>query len=187
MLFTKLLQKGVPEIYIRLLMVMYENQIVNVKWNGLLSYTFTMKNGVKQGAVLSALLFCVYVDALFKILRKKRTGCWINNNYIGILGYADDIFLLSPTRDGLQEMVKPCDDYATHHNLTFSTNSDYRKCKTKCLAFLKNTRNLKNIQLGKIELPWVQSTKHLGNKIMTTSKWNGTRCPGKKSSVYQQE
>ena len=47
-----------------------------------------MKNGVKQGAVLSALLFCVYVDELFKILRKKRTGCWINNNYIGILGYA---------------------------------------------------------------------------------------------------
>ena len=36
-LFTKLLQKGVPKIYIRLLMVMYENQIVNVKWNGLLS------------------------------------------------------------------------------------------------------------------------------------------------------
>ena len=149
MLFTKLLQKGVPEIYIRLLMVMYENQIVNVKWNGLLSYTFTMKNGVKQGAVLSALLFCVYVDELFKLLRKKRTGCWINNNYIGILGYADDIFLLSPTRDGLQEMVKTCDNYATHHNLTFSTNSDYRKCKTKCLAFLKNTRNLKNTQLGK--------------------------------------
>ena len=73
-----------------------------------------MKNGVKQGAVLSALLFCVYVDELFKILRKKRTGCWINNNYIGILGYADDIFLLSPTRDRLQEMVKTCDDYATH-------------------------------------------------------------------------
>ena len=150
-------------------MVMYENQIVNANWNGSLSYKFVMKNGVKQGAVLSALLFCVYVDALFKILRKKRTWCWINNNYIGILGNADDIFLLSPTRDGLQEMVKTCDDYATHHNLTFSTNSDYRKCKTKCLAFLKNTHNLKNIQLGKFELPWVQSTKHLGNKIMTTS------------------
>ena len=124
MLFTKLLKKGVPEI--RLLMAMYENQIVNVKWNGLFSYTFAMKNGVKQGAVLSALLFCVYVDALFKILRKKRTGCWINNNYIGILGYADDIFLLSPTRDGLQEMVKTCDDYATHHNLTFSTKANVR-------------------------------------------------------------
>ena len=103
-------------------MVMYENRIVNVKWNGLLSYTFTRKNGVKQGAVLSAFLFCVCVDALFKILRKKRTGCWINSNYIGILRYADDIFLLSPTQNGLQEMVKTCDDYATHHNLTFSTN-----------------------------------------------------------------
>ena len=33
-LFTKLLQKGIPAIYIRFLMVMYENQIVNVNWNG---------------------------------------------------------------------------------------------------------------------------------------------------------
>ena len=63
MLFTKLLQKVVPGIYLRLLMAMYENQIVNVKWNELLSYTFAMKNGAEQGAVLSALLFCVYVDA----------------------------------------------------------------------------------------------------------------------------
>ena len=123
------------------------------------------KWGQTGSGFISFVILCVRGRTL-KILRKKRTGCWINNNYIGILGYADDIFLLSPTRDGLQET---CDDYATHHNLTFSTNSDYRKCKTKCLAFQKNTRNLKNIQLGKIELPWVQSTKHLGNKIMTTS------------------
>ena len=65
-------------------MEMYENQIANVKWNGSLSYTFAMKNGVKQGAVLSAVLYWVYMDELFKILRKKRTGCWINSNYIEI-------------------------------------------------------------------------------------------------------
>ena len=114
-LFTKLLQKGQPAIYIRLLMAMYDNQIANAKWNGSLSYTFAMKNGAKQGALLSALLYCVYVDELFKL---QRTGCWINSNYIGILGYADDIFLLSSTRDGLQKMVKMCDDFAAQHNLT---------------------------------------------------------------------
>ena len=169
LLFMKLLQKGIPAIYLRLLMVMYDNQVANVKWNGSLSYTFSMKNGVKQGAVLSALLFCVYVDDLFKVLRKKRTGCWIKNNYIGILGYADDIFLLSPTIDGLQDMVTTCENFAAQHNLTFSTNSDNRKSKTKCLAFLKKDRNLRNIKLGRTKLPWVESTKHLGNKIMTTS------------------
>ena len=57
-----------------------------------------------------------------------------------------------------QEMVKTCNDFATQHNLTFSTNSDYPKCKTKCLAFLKDTPpNLRNIRLGKIELPWLQN------------------------------
>ena len=41
-LFTKLLQKDIPPIYLRLLMVMYDNQMVNVKWDGLLSDSFAM-------------------------------------------------------------------------------------------------------------------------------------------------
>ena len=59
MLFTKLLQKGVPEIYIRLLMVMYENQIVNVKWNGLLSYIRNEKWGQTRRGFISVVILCV--------------------------------------------------------------------------------------------------------------------------------
>ena len=74
-LFSKMLKKGIPVVYIRLLMVTYENQTLNVKWNGSSSYKFGMRNGVKQGAVLSALLYCIYVDGLFKTLRRKKVGC----------------------------------------------------------------------------------------------------------------
>ena len=56
-LFRKLLNKGIPCIYFRL----YETQCVNVKWNGVISSTFAIKNGVKLGAVLLAILCCVYV------------------------------------------------------------------------------------------------------------------------------
>ena len=90
-------------------MVMYEQQITCVLWNGQLSDTFTVRNGVKQGAVLSPMLYCLYIDDLFKILRKRKTGCWISGSFVGILGYADDLTLLSPTIDGLQEMVKTCE------------------------------------------------------------------------------
>ena len=80
-LFTKVLERGVPAIFIRLLMVAYKNQELLVSWNGELSSRFTMGNGVKQGAVLSALLYNIYVDDLFKRLRKRKVGCWINSVY----------------------------------------------------------------------------------------------------------
>ena len=164
-LFQKLVDKGLPEIYIRLIYVMYDNQTANVKWNGLLSKSFPLKNGVKQGAVLSAILYCVYVDDLFKQLRNNKSGCWINGMFYGIIGYADDLILLSPTLDGLQSMITTCGEYAKTHNLSFSTNANPNKCKTKCIAFLKSKKSLPNMKLNGTTLPWVSCTKHLGNKI----------------------
>ena len=69
--FKKLVHKGIPYIYIRLLMVMYKKQCANVKWNGVTSSRFAIKNGVKQGAVLSSILFCVYIDELFPVNEKE--------------------------------------------------------------------------------------------------------------------
>ena len=68
-LFNKLLERGIPKSYVRLLLVMYMTQSANVRWNGNLSKQFPITNGVKQGAVLSAILFCVYINGLFIVLR----------------------------------------------------------------------------------------------------------------------
>ena len=107
LLFHKLLIKVV---YIRLLLIMYKKQVANVRWNSSLSQSFPISNGVKQGVVLSAILFCVHVNDLYKLLRKRRSGCWINGHYMGILGYSDDILLLAPTVDSLKDMVKSCEE-----------------------------------------------------------------------------
>ena len=139
-LFWKLLKKGMPTVYARLLLVMYEKQKTNVRWNNVLSETFTVNNGAKQGTVLSPILFCVYIDSLFSVLRRNRTGCWINGMYAGIMGYADDMCLLSPTQDGLQEMVQICSDYCKNLNLSFITHPDSRRSKTKCIAYTKKEK-----------------------------------------------
>ena len=60
-LFRKLTERKVPPIYLRLLLCMYMSQTAKVKRNGTLSDAFSILNGVKQGAVLSAVLFCVYI------------------------------------------------------------------------------------------------------------------------------
>ena len=167
-LFRKLVERDVPPIYLRLLLVMYLSQTAKVRWGSSISAEFEIQNGVKQGAVLSAILFCVYMDGLLKELRRNRDGCWINNEYVGVIVYADDIALLSPSLDGLQNMVDTCSRYAKSHNLTFSTNADPQKSKTKCMAFQQKKRVLFNLKLDGKALPWVTTVKHLGTTITTS-------------------
>ena len=126
-------------------------------------------NGVKQGAVLSAILFCIYIDDLIKELRRNRDGCWMKNVFVGITVNADDIVLLSPSIDGLQNMINTCSRYAKTHNLTFSTHENPTKSNTKCVAFLPKKRNLKSLNLNGKPLPWVESVKHLGTTITSTN------------------
>ena len=107
----------------------------------------------------------IYIDDLISQLRRNRTGCWVNGNYVGVIVYADNIVLLSHTIDGLQEMIHTCSTYAKNHNLSFSTHDNPRKSKTKCMAFLKKKRDLKKLALGDKELPWVNSVNHLGTTL----------------------
>ena len=119
--------------------------------------------------MLSARLFCVYIDDIFQLLRKKKSGCWMQGHFVGILGYADDLLLLAPSRDALQEMISNCGHHAKELNISFSTNENPKKCKTKCMSILRNDREIKNITLGGKQLPWVTSAKHLGSKLTSTA------------------
>ena len=49
-----------------------------IRWNNCLSNMYTLTNGVKQGAVLSPILFTMYIDGLFYELKRAGVGCHIN-------------------------------------------------------------------------------------------------------------
>ena len=167
-LFTTLQSRGVDSIFLRLLLYIYRNQECDVKWAGKLSSRFSVCNGVRQGAVSSAILFSVYINELFIILRKAGLGCHINGIFLGCMGYADDIFLLSASRSGLQAMVNQCQVFASQKNLKFSTNFNPDKSKTKCLIFSKKARDRESVSpvlLDNAPLPWVSQVKHLGNLL----------------------
>ena len=164
-LFRKFLKAGLSAIFIRLLIFIYINQFANIRWNHELSESFSMTNGVRQGAILSGFAYCFYMNDLFKLLRKKKSGCWIRGTYFGIQGYSDDSLLLAPSKDALQEMIQTCEMYAGAHNLRFSTDPNPAKCKTKCIAFLQKDQPLPPMFLCGNPLPWVSSGKHLGITI----------------------
>ena len=170
LLFKKLIGAGLSVIFVRLLLFIYMNQFANIRWNGDFSDLFSIKNGVRQGAILSGILYCFYTNDLFSILRRNKTGCWVDNVYMGIFGYSDDNLLVAPSLDSLQEMILTCEQYASEHNLKFSTNPIPSKCKTKCMAFQNKEKEHGDVKLGGVPLPWVEGGLHLGNHIKNSCK-----------------
>ena len=94
-LFKKLLGK-IPLIFHRLLIFSYQNQSCLVKWNTSRSRKFSIKNGVRQGAVASPTFFSIYLDDLFSILKNSGLGCHIGPYFYGVQGYADDLCPFKP-------------------------------------------------------------------------------------------
>ena len=59
------------------------------------SFWYRITAGVRQGGILSPVLFAIYMDTLIKRLRGSGLGCKVVDKYCGCLVYADDILLLS--------------------------------------------------------------------------------------------
>ena len=109
---------------------------MQVRWGEIVSSQFSVSNGVKQGGVMSPVLFTVYLDNLLKNLRQRNIGCEIGATYLGVFGYADDLTLLCPSISGLNEMLKICEDYASDYNIIFNAK------KSKLMQFGRNKMNI---------------------------------------------
>ena len=57
-LFKLLIERDICPLLIRFLINIYLSSLAIVKWNGAQSQPYSLGNGVKQGAVISAPLFC---------------------------------------------------------------------------------------------------------------------------------
>ena len=107
-LFKKLLDCGLPPVVVRLLSSWYSSQECRARWDTCLSSSFRVSNGVRQGSVLSPLLFAVYLDGLLCDLIDCRVGCYWKNLFAGCVCYADDIVLLAPCPSALRTMLNIC-------------------------------------------------------------------------------
>ena len=90
---------------------------------------FQVTNSVRQGGVLSSLLFDVYVNELSELLNKSGIGGNLGGTIINHMMYADDICIVFLSSSGLQHLLNICSDYRERHDLTFNAK------KSMCMYF----------------------------------------------------
>ena len=158
-LFQLLTERNICPLLIRFLINIYLSSLAIVKWNGIKSQPFTISNGVKQGAVISAPLFAAYINPLINNLQQSKKGCYIGNICANAFAYADDIVLLTPTCTALRYLIKICEKYAEEYKLKFNPD----KCTLLIFSNKNKESNNCNITLcGKI-IKNIKIEKHLGH------------------------
>jgi len=83
---------------------------------------------VRQGAIISPVLFCVYFDTLLISLSQTGTGCHVGSFFVGARAHADDLVLLAPSANAMRHMLRLCDDYAAQFNVVLRPNASKSKC-----------------------------------------------------------
>ena len=130
-MFNILMKKSLPAPIIRILFDIYNRQQIKIGWDGLLTKPYCAKNGVRQGGVLSPLIFNAYIDVLLCRLKELGIGCHVGHMYSGCLGYADDLTLLAPSCKGLQQMLDECKEFGEQYGVRYNAS------KTVCIQFTR--------------------------------------------------
>ena len=122
--------------------------------------------GVRQGCKLSPLLFDIFVNDIFDIFYGKEC-CPVNlhNKPISCLMYADDLFILSETEDGLTDCLQRFDRNSHKWKMTISTK------KTKIMIFNKSDRMIRlKIRIGELTIESCFQYTYLGTVFTPNNK-----------------
>ena len=137
---------GVPPNFIKLIQELYEASSCQVIHNGKLSEPFEMNTGVRQGCLLSQMIFIMVVAWIMREVEGQgKTGIqWTLRTQLHDLDFADDICLLS---QNLQHM-----QIKTEHLALAAEKTGFRISKEKTKVMRANSKRLEKIKLRDEEL-----------------------------------
>ena len=126
--------------------------------------------GVRQGRVISAFLFNIYINAILECISHIDVGCKLRIRMINVMAYADDMILLSPSVESLQLLIDRMHELLDGHHLKINVG------KTAVIIYGKNralaSENVNLFFFNGTRLNVLNSVKYLG--CVLTSDLNGS-------------
>ena len=136
-----------------------------VKTEGGVTEWFDVDVGVRQGCVVSPLLFDVFVDRLAREVKRLGLGVAAGGGRLSLLLYADDIVVLAESQEDLQKMMNAVHAFCRRWRLQVNMS------KTKVVAFgSEGTSNL-CVTWGEDKIEEVDKYKYLGMWIEKRGTW----------------
>lgn len=166
-LIYKLLSAEVGGNFLNVIQSLYSGVNFSIKVKNSASQTFDSRIGVKQGCILSPLLFNLYVRDIPNIFQGTCDPVVVSNYSFNCLMYADDLVLFSQSAKGLQNCIDALSTYCNKWGLSVNLS------KTKVMIFNKSGHFIKkhNFTINNNTLETSNSYNYLGILFTPSGKF----------------
>lgn len=159
-LWTKLMGYGLEGHLLQAIMQIYSKVECCVKLGHMnsLSPWFEVNTGLKQGCLISPLLFSIYINDLVSTLNNVGLGVSIGQRKLSCLLYADDLVVFGNTERDLQRLMSILQEWCNKWSITINTE------KSNIVHFRPNSKPKSdfNFMVGNTRLEVVSTYKYLG-------------------------
>ena len=142
-LYLKLLENGIGGCFYDLIKDLYSNSNTRcaVKVSGHRTPFFSYNRGVRQGCVLSPLLFNLYINELPSLFEKVNPDPFLlpNGTRLSSLLYADDLVILSRSKSGLENCLDSLNEWSKKWLMNINLK------KTKVMILQKHNSKLQTL------------------------------------------
>ena len=135
-----------------------------VRVGEVLSDSFEVTTGLRQGCVLSLLLFSLYINSMVEKLREAKIGVRCGGEQVPALMFADDMVILAEGEEELRRGLGVLEDWCSEWAV--KVNAD--KCSMMYIRRNDVKRTISIFSVGGEKVKVVESYQYLG---CTVGKW----------------
>ena len=113
----KLLKTSIGGLFGRLIKNIDDNTSVQIMVDNCLTDVIADNTGLKQGCILSPTLFKIFINDMPNVFSENCKPATLHNKNLSCLMFADDVVLVSETKEGLKNCLHKINKYSNSWKL----------------------------------------------------------------------
>lgn len=137
---------GFPQCFVTCIRNLYKRSSSKILFNGFLTRNISVRSSVRQGCPLSMSLFVLYIEPLIRMLYDNVQGVLIDNSFIKVIVYADDINILIRNNHEFDKALELINYFSIYAKIKLNIKKSAYMRLNNCYSgphLLKEVRSLK--------------------------------------------